>query len=178
MPASTVLRYLSLVFNKVQIRCTTYNRRAPPQANMTILCPSEMPSCTSEFKHTLALNQLATEPEDNVSTAAIAVDHAPLDASNYIGFIMITTAIVVVLSLWVILSFRARRSERKIGEGETEDKQKAEKMSEEWLKGTGRQAEARTEKALDVVQMNAIEYGEGWKGTNNKQLSRQTGREV
>jgi hypothetical protein len=137
---------------------------------MTIPCPSEMPSCTPEFKHTLALNQLATEPEDNVNISAIAADHGRyehLDASNYIGFIMVTTAIVVVLSLWAILSFRARRNEGKIGEGETEDKQKAEKMSEEWLKGTGRQAEARTEKVPDLVQMNDLEYGEGWNGTND-----------
>lgn len=137
---------------------------------MISLCPSGMPSCTPDFKHTLALNQLATKPEDNVNIAAIAADHAPnehLDASNYIGFIMVTTAIVVVLSLWAILSFRARRSERKMGDGETEDKQTTVQMSEEWLNGTGRQAEARTEKVPDVVQMNDIEYAEGWKGSNN-----------
>jgi len=142
--ASTILRYPSLVSYRVQIRCTI------PQAN--ILCPSEMPSRTPEFKHTVALNQLATESEDN---ANIAADHAPyehLDTSNYIGFIMVTAAIVVVLSLWAILSVRARRSKKKTGKGEAEDKQRAEKVSEERLKGTGHQTEARTEKVPDVCK--------------------------
>jgi flagellar biosynthesis/type III secretory pathway M-ring protein FliF/YscJ len=129
-----------------------------------------MSSCAPEFKHTLILSQSATEPKDNVTISAVATDHAPyehLDANNYIGFIMVTAVIIVVLSLWGILSFRARRSEKKRGEGEMEDKEKLEKLPEEWLKEPGRQDKARTEKILDAVQMNDIECGEECKRTNS-----------
>jgi len=114
---------------------------------MSILCPSEMPSCTEKFKHSFTLNQSATVSKDTAETPAIAADHEPphehFNASNYIGFILVTTMIIVGLSLWGILSFQARRRERKRGEGEMGDKQKAEKMAEKWLKV--REAKTRSE---------------------------------
>jgi hypothetical protein len=86
-----------------------------------------------------------------------------LEESNYTGFIIVTALIVFGVSMWAFRLLWAKKGGRERSNSEDKNKQKAQKMAEEWLKGAGGQAVTRPEEVLDIVQTNGIEDGEGEK---------------
>jgi hypothetical protein len=111
-------------------------------------------------KHSLVLSQSTTDNDANAT--AIAIDYMPphehLEASDFVGFIIITTVIIFGLTLWGFLSLWAKRGKQQAGREAGENKGLVENTVEDWIKKERGQDVAQ-EKVLDITQTNEVEYG-------------------
>ena len=124
-------------------------------------------------KHSLILNQSATDNINDANATAVAADYVPphehLEASNFVGFLVVITVIIFRFCEVSFHSEPRRGGGQQAGRKMGENKGLAENTGEDWIKEEGRDV-AQEEKVLNITQTNEIEYGRSERPPSKKQL--------